>query len=274
MINAKLVTCGLCQNYYADPRQIPCAHSFCFDCISGRFNEETFSLICPKCDKHHQYNSLEEFYDRCMPDGFLATLVTQFKKNQSRLSAVSSGSSSRPSSTVSYISSTSIPRLLTSDVNFNQHDQQSSSERSTPSQRSTSTSHQSKTTSLIAKCQACNIRGELIVCHHCDNVICVKCADEHQSIINKDVKHEWTLCKTKFESIHEQSGKIFTRNCSDVLLVFLVQFDNDEEEAHNKARHLQTFITEQSGCLIQTIENQKNAYIDMIEKHRRTSKQR
>lgn len=22
MINAKLVTCGLCQNYYADPRQV------------------------------------------------------------------------------------------------------------------------------------------------------------------------------------------------------------------------------------------------------------
>ncbi len=42
---------------------------------------------------------------------------------------------------------------------------------------------------------------------------------------------------------------------------------------NNKARNLQTFITQQSGQLIQTVENHKNTYIDMIEKHRRTYKQ-
>ncbi len=58
-----------------------------------------------------------------------------------------------------------------------------------------------------------------------------------------------------------------------ILLFFLVQFDHDEKEVNNKARNLQTFITQQSGQLIQTVENHKNAYIDMIEKHRRTYKQ-
>ncbi len=226
--------------------------------------------ICPKCNKHHQYNSFEEFYNRCMPDGFLATLVTQFKRSQSRLSAVSS----RPSSTTSYISSsTPIPRLLTPDVNLNNHDQQSSSERSTPSQRSTSILQQAKTTLLVAKCQACNIRGELIVCHHCDNVICIKCADEHQSVINKDVRHEWELCKTKFQSIREQSGKIFMYSFFPMYCLVLVRFDNDEEEAYHKARDLQAFISKQSGIFIQGIENQKNDYIDMIEKHRRIPKE-
>ena len=197
MINAKLVTCGLCQSYYADPRQIPCSHSFCFDCISGRFDDETFTLTCPKCNKLHQYNSLEEFQNRCMRDGFLATMVAQFKRNQSRSSAVPPGFLSRSPSTVS---STLVPPLITQESINNE---QSSSERSTPSQRPSS-----KTPALIAKCQSCNIRGELTVCTHCDNVICVKCVTEHQSVINKDVKREWELCKTKFEKINEQSSRI------------------------------------------------------------------
>lgn len=208
MINSKLVTCGLCQNYYADPRQIPCSHSFCFDCISGRFNDDELTLICPKCEKTHFYNSSEEFYQRCMPDGFLATLVTQFKKNQSRLS----GLTSRPSSTISHISSTSIPLISTQDNN-----DQSGSERSTPlisNQPRLSTvlqqqQQQQTTRALVAKCQSCNIRGELIVCNHCDNVICKKCVDEHQSVINKDVKREWEECKTKYDTINEKSSMLF-----------------------------------------------------------------
>jgi hypothetical protein len=55
--------------------------------------------------------------------------------------------------------------------------------------------------------------------------------------------------------------------------IFLVRFDNNEEEVYNKARNLQTFINQQSNKLIQTVENHKNAYIDVIEKHRRTHKQ-
>lgn len=213
MINAKLVTCGLCQSYYADPRQIPCSHSFCFDCLSGRFSEETLSLICPKCNKSHQYHSFEEFQNRCMRDGFLASMVAQFKKNHSRLSAVPPGFSSRPPSTVSYISSTSIPSSLTNDFNRDQSD----SERSTPSQRSTSTLPQPKTPPpIVAKCQLCNMRRELTVCHHCDNVVCMECAAEHQSPISKDVKREWEICRTKFESINEQSSRKFHSRFSSI----------------------------------------------------------
>ncbi|CAF1344321.1 unnamed protein product [Adineta steineri] len=272
MINAKLVTCELCRNYYADPRQIPCSHSFCFDCISGRFDEETLTLVCPKCEKFHQYNSFEEFHDRCMRDGFLSSMVAQFKKSQSRLSAIPSGLLSRPSSTISHISqifsSTPIPLITKQEINSYNHDQ-SGSERSTSSiinqqrpasvlqQTTTTASTPTPTRSLIAKCQTCNIRGELIVCNHCDNVICVKCANEHQSIINDDIKQQWDLCKIKFETINEQS----------------MRFDSDEEEVNNKARNLQTYITQHSDKLIQTVEDRKNMYIDIIENHLRTHKQ-
>jgi hypothetical protein len=132
MISAAFVTCELCQNYYADPRQIPCSHSFCYDCLAGRLDEQSLSLTCPKCHRLHQYCSYEQFEHRCMPDGFLASLVTQYKKKQSQLSAVSSGFPSRTSSINS----------------FSIHDP-SSSERSTPSQRSTSIAQQAKPASTV-----------------------------------------------------------------------------------------------------------------------------
>jgi hypothetical protein len=147
-----------------------------------------------------------------MRDGFLASMVTQLKKNQSRLSAISSGIISRPPSSISNISPayTFKPiRLLSQESNSNHN--LSCSERSTPSifnqQRPSSVLQQSTHRLLIAKCQSCNIRGELIVCSHCENVICVKCAEEHKSVGNNDVKSEWDLCKTKFETMNERSSK-------------------------------------------------------------------
>jgi hypothetical protein len=211
-----------------------------------------------------------------MRDGFLASMVAQFKKRQSRLSVTPTGSISRPPSSISYISpsysSTPISSISIQEINPNNHDQ-SGSERSTP--QSSSVLQQPITTrSLVAKCQSCNIRGELIVCSHCDNVICVKCADEHQSVINGDVKREWDICKTKFETINEQSSmSVFFFERDFYWIFVLVRFDNDEDEVNNKARNLQTFINKQSSKLIQTVENHKNVYIDMIEKHRRTYKQ-
>ncbi|UJR10345.1 hypothetical protein I4U23_014551 [Adineta vaga] len=263
MINANLITCTLCRNYYADPRQIPCSHSFCFDCISGRFDDETLILICPKCDKLHQYNSREEFENRCMRDGFLKSMVTQFKRNQSRSSAISSGLFSRPSSSLSQIvPMNGFTPIHSFSQEINSSFEQSCSERSTPSiynqTRSSSVLPQQSTNRvLIAKCQSCNIKGELTVCTHCDNVICIKCADEHQSVINDNVKHEWKTCKTKFDILNERS----------------IRFDNDHEECEYRAHELKGLIDQQGEKLVQTINNYKNTHIDLIEKHRRTYKQ-
>jgi hypothetical protein len=133
-----------------------------------------------------------------MRDGFLASMVAQYKKRQSRLSVTPTGSISRPSSSISHVTP-SYSSTPIQEINLNNNHDQSNSERS-------SSVVQPTTRSLIAKCQSCNIRGELIVCNHCENVICVKCAEEHQSVINVDVKREWDICKTKFETINDQSS--------------------------------------------------------------------
>ncbi len=56
-------------------------------------------------------------------------------------------------------------------------------------------------------------------------------------------------------------------------IVFLDRFDTEHEECEGKARQLQIGIDQQGEKLIQTVNNYKNAHIDLIEKHRRTYKQ-
>ncbi|CAF3527317.1 unnamed protein product [Rotaria socialis] len=267
MINVNLITCTICRNYFGDPRQIPCSHSFCYDCISGCFDNDALILVCPKCQQLHQYNSREEFENGCMFDGFLASMVAQFKKNQSRLSALSSGIKFRSTSSMSQISTTygfipiSTPvRMFSQEMNS--YYDPSHSERSTSSifnqqQSSSSVLSQSTNRLLIAKCQSCNIKGALLVCTHCDNVICVKCVEEHRNVINDEIKHEWNLCKTKFQSLQQESNR----------------FETDLEACRCKARDLQISIHQQSDTLIQTIASYKNVYTDLIEKHRRTYKE-
>ena len=53
---------------------------------------------------------------------------------------------------------------------------------------------------------------------------------------------------------------------------FLDRFDTDHEECEYKGRKLQTDINQQGDHLLQTINQSKNTYLDLIEKHRRTSK--
>lgn len=39
--------CFICQNVFCEPVSIPCGHSFCFSCITSRW--ENASVSCPKC---------------------------------------------------------------------------------------------------------------------------------------------------------------------------------------------------------------------------------
>ena len=209
-----------------------------------------------------------------MPDGFLATMVAQFKRSQSRSIAVSAGLLSRPSSAMSRmspsLSSKSTPCPWSQALDSNQLDQ-TDSNRSTPS-----VSQQPAARALIAKCQSCNVRGELIVCSHCDNVICVRCIEEHQRVTNDDVRREWNLCKATYETNDEQFGRVSPRDQrSTVLLIVtvLARFDTDQEQMKRQARQLQKWIGEQSDRLIRTLDTQKHDYTTLIENHRRTYKQ-
>lgn len=161
-----------------------------------------------------------------MRDGFLATMVAQFKKNQSRLSMTPSVLSSRSPSALS-VAPTPIPRLRAQEIETI-NNENSSSESSTPSisnqKGSSSIVQQPISRSLVAKCQSCSIRGELIVCSHCENVICIKCAEEHKSVINADVKREWELCKTQFQTIIDKSSIIMFLFIKNFLLFRSVLF--------------------------------------------------
>lgn len=53
----------------------------------------------------------------------------------------------------------------------------------------------------------------------------------------------------------------------------LEQFDLDHEECETKGRQLQIGIADESEKYIQMINNYKNIYTDLIEKHRQTYKQ-
>lgn len=198
-----------------------------------------------------------------MRDGFLASMVAQYKRNQSRASAPSTGNLSRPSSALSQISSNyDLPPVRTISQELNSSREQSCSERSTPATFST----------LVAKCQSCNLRADLTVCAHCDKVICAKCRVEHQNVINSDVKQEWNRCKENFERFSERSSKNSRRKNVDGRSFFLDHFDTNHEECEGKGRQLQNMINRQAEQLLQTINQSKNIYLDLIEKHRRTSK--
>ena len=201
-------------------------------------------------------------------------MVAQFKRSQSRSSAISAGLLSRPSSAMSRVSpslssqATRYPRPQALDYS-NQHDQIDSN-RSTPSM-----SQQLTSRALIAKCQSCNVRAELVVCGHCDNVICVRCIEEHQRVTNDDVQREWNLCKAKYETNDEQSSRFSPKGNRFVffIVVLLVRFDMDEEQMKCQARQLQKWIAEQSERLVRTLDTQKHDYTTLIENRRRTYKQ-
>lgn len=161
-----------------------------------------------------------------MRDGLLSSMVTQFKKNQSRLSALSSEIQSRPTSSMSQISTSYGFKPISTPIRVPSQEMNSYydppfSDRSTPSifsqQRSSSVLSQLTNRPVLAKCQSCNVKSELFVCNHCDGVICTKCAGEHQSVINNRIRNEWNQCKIKFQAFHEQSSI----NYSKILVEFL-----------------------------------------------------
>ena len=114
-----------------------------------------------------------------MRDGCLKSMVAQFKRSRSRSSAIASGLHSRPASSLSQIAPMNgFTPIHPVSQETNSSFDQTCSERSTPSiysqTRSSSVLPTITNRVLIAKCQSCNIKGELIVCNHCDNVICTR----------------------------------------------------------------------------------------------------
>ena len=43
-----LVTCTVCLELFKNPKELPCDHTFCHDCIVKLF-EHNNELVCPEC---------------------------------------------------------------------------------------------------------------------------------------------------------------------------------------------------------------------------------
>lgn len=45
------LSCGICLEFYDDPRILSCGHSFCFKCLQSLQNNRSFDVLieCPKC---------------------------------------------------------------------------------------------------------------------------------------------------------------------------------------------------------------------------------
>lgn len=45
-----VITCPVCLRHYDEPRMLPCAHTFCLQCIQQMTSQNNGMLECPKLD--------------------------------------------------------------------------------------------------------------------------------------------------------------------------------------------------------------------------------
>ena len=99
------------------------------------------------------------------------------------------------------------------------------------------------------------------------------CTDEHQRVVNDDVLREWERCKAMFEAINQASSEPLDcclHGWMNKAGFFPVRFQIDSEDCECRARQFQHLIDQQGDDLLVTIDQQKNIYLDSIERHRRS----
>ncbi len=55
------LTCAICEEYYSDPRLLPCMHYYCKGCIQDLINSQSTETRCPECRREFEPVAAESF---------------------------------------------------------------------------------------------------------------------------------------------------------------------------------------------------------------------
>ena len=75
----EMLTCPVCQDIFKDPRQLPCGHSLCMDCLEGMVGHTSdLPFRCPDCRGYFgQVVGVQKSYA-------LASIAEDFRLNRRR----------------------------------------------------------------------------------------------------------------------------------------------------------------------------------------------
>ena len=85
-------SCGLCSQHLADPRMLPCLHSFCYNCLKKHFDGEKSEQSCPTCKEAFK---LSEGQLESLPKDLHASYVAQVAEYEEMVSGKSEVSCNR-----------------------------------------------------------------------------------------------------------------------------------------------------------------------------------
>lgn len=72
----EMLTCSVCRDIFKDPRQLPCGHSMCMDCLQNlREHSSDVPFRCPNC--REQFGP----HMRVMKSYSLKSIADEYRKN-------------------------------------------------------------------------------------------------------------------------------------------------------------------------------------------------
>lgn len=88
LLSTQFLTCGLCDNVYADPRELPCQHTFCRCCISryvrNTWSADSASFSCPSCHVDIDLPSPQYADSAFQANVYISRLVHNFGRGKLR----------------------------------------------------------------------------------------------------------------------------------------------------------------------------------------------
>jgi len=87
MEEEKNLTCSLCHDVYRTPKNLPCLHSFCFECLEKLIEQACSATICPICRSPFDIpqNGVQEFTTNVLLENLLQSTASVNEANGVKL---------------------------------------------------------------------------------------------------------------------------------------------------------------------------------------------